>query len=89
MVGEYPPSTSYNILQHLSTYMYHCLTLSQQQILDNSKLKEFADKNFKFDENDRKSSRWLENTVWKREIALYKHFLLFQQCFQKTCTADM
>ena len=41
----------------------------KRQILEASKLKEFADDNFKFDENDRKSSRWLESTVGKGEIA--------------------
>ena len=35
------------------------------------------------------SSKWLENTVGKEEIAPYVHFLLFPLCFQKTCTADM
>ena len=30
-----------------------------------SKLKEFADDNFKFDENGRKLSKWVENTVGK------------------------
>ena len=30
----------------------------------------------------------VENTVGKGEIAGYEHFLLFPQCFQKTCTAD-
>ena len=30
----------------------------------------------------------LENTVGKGEIAHYEQFLLFPQCFQKTCTAD-
>ena len=29
-----------------------------------------------------------ENTVGKREIARYEQFLLFPQCFVKTCTAD-
>ena len=29
-----------------------------------------------------------ENTVGKGEIAHYEQFLLFPQCFQKTCTAD-
>ena len=29
-----------------------------------------------------------ENTLGKGEIACYKQFLLFPQCFQKTCTAD-
>ena len=31
----------------------------------------------------------MENTVGKGEIAWYKQFLLFPQCFQKTWTADM
>ena len=58
------------------------------QILDSSKLKEVADDNFKFDESGRKLSKWVENTVGKREIAHYEQFLLFPQCFYKTCTAD-
>ena len=54
-------------------------------ILDSSKLKEFADNNFKFDKNGRKLSKWVENSVGKGEIARYKQFLLFPQCFQKAC----
>ena len=50
-----------------------------------SKLKEFADHNFKFDENGRKLSKRIENTVGKKEIACYEQFLLFPQCFQKVC----
>ena len=57
-------------------------------ILQWSKLKELADNNFEFDENGRKFSKWVENTVGKGEIARYEQFLLFPQCFQKTCTAD-
>ena len=57
-------------------------------MLDPSKLKEFADDNFKLDDNGRKFSKRVENTVGKGEIALYEQFLLFSQCFQKTCTAD-
>ena len=55
------------------------------KILDSSKLKEFANDNFKFDENGRKLSIWVENTVGKEEIARYEQFLLFPQCFQKAC----
>ena len=29
-----------------------------------------------------------ENAVEKEEIVRYKQFLLFPQCFQKSCTAD-
>ena len=64
------------------------LPFSKRQILDSSQLKEFADNNFKLDEKDRKFSKWVENTVGKGEIARYEQFLLFSQCFQKTCTAD-
>ena len=60
----------------------------KQQVLDSPKLKELADDNFKFDENCRKFSKQVENTVRKGEIARYEQFLLFPQCFQKTCTAD-
>ena len=55
--------------------------------LDSSKLKEFADDSFKFHENGRKFSKWVENTVGKGEIASYEPFLLFQECFPKTCAA--
>ena len=43
-------------------------------------MKEFVDDNFKSDENGRKCSNRIENSVGKGEIA---------QCFQRTCTADM
>ena len=48
-------------------------------------MKEFADDNFKFDENGKKLSKLVENTVGKGEIARYEQFLLFPQCFQKAC----
>ena len=36
------------------------------------------------------SPKWVENTVGgKGEIARFEQFLLFPQCFQKTCSADM
>ena len=54
-------------------------------LLDSSKLKEFADGNFKFDKNGRKLSKRVKNTVGKGEIARYKQFLLFPQCFQRAC----
>ena len=44
--------------------------------------------NFRFDENGRLFSKLVENTVGKGEIACYKQFLLFTQCFRKTCTTD-
>ena len=64
------------------------LTFPKRQILDTSKPEEFADNNFKFDEYGRKLSKRVENSVGKGEIARFEQFLLFPQCFQKTCTAD-
>ena len=58
-------------------------------MLEASKLKGLADDNFKFDDNGRKFSEWVENAVGKGEIAHYKQFLLFSLCFQKTYAADM
>ena len=58
---------------------------TRRQILDSSKLKEFADDNFRFDENGRKLSKRVENTVGKGEIARYEQFLLFPQCFRTAC----
>ena len=52
-----------------------------------TKLKEFADDYSNFNENGRKFSKLVENTVGKGEIALYQQFLHFPPCFQKTCTA--
>ena len=77
----------------LSTEIYHgfneqTILTSKTKNLDPSKLKEFADNNSKFDENGRKSSKRVENTVAIGEIAHNEQFLLFPQCFQKTCTAD-
>ena len=50
----------------LSTYVR-----LKQQILDSSKLKEFADDNFKFHENGRKFSKRVEKTVGKGEFARF------------------
>ena len=59
------------------------LTLSQA-----TTFRRFQTDNFKLNENGRKFSKWVEDTVGKGEIARYEQFLLFPQCFQKICTAD-
>ena len=64
------------------------LPFPKGQTLDSSKLKEFADDNHKFGKNGKKFSNKVEHTVGKGKIACYEQFLLFPQCFQKTCTAD-
>ena len=42
----------------------------KRQILDSSKLKEFADGNFKFDENSEKFSERVQNTGKRRNCSL-------------------
>ena len=61
--------------------MFVCLvglfnSFSKRQIWDSSKLKEFTDDNFKFNENGGKFSKRVENTVEKGEIARYAQFFL-------------
>ena len=68
--------------------MTHILRDFNWQILDLSKLKEFADNNFKFDENGGKFSKREGNIVGEVEIARYEQFFLFLWYFQKTCTTD-
>ena len=59
--------------------------LSNDKILDWSKLKQSADNSFEFHVNSRKFSKLVENTVGKGDIACYQQFRLFPQCFQKAC----
>ena len=77
-------------LQMLSiwTRLELCLVVKSKpfpkpQILDSFKLKVFAYDSFKHDENGAKFSKRIENTVGNGEIACYKQFPLFPQCFQK------
>ena len=53
----------------------------KRQILDFSKLKEFTDDKFEFDENGRQFYKQVENTVGKGEIGHNEQFLLFPLCF--------
>ena len=68
--------------------VFFLLPFPKPQILNLSKLIEFADNNFIFDENGRELSESIENTVGKGEIARYEQFLLFPQYFQKAFTSD-
>ena len=49
----------------------HLKLFPKRQILDSSKIKDFPEDNFEFDENGRKFSKWIENTAGKGEIARY------------------
>ena len=64
------------------------LPFPRRQMLDSSKLKEFADDNFKFDGSVIMSSNWLEKH-WEKEKLLITSNFSFPQCFHKTCTAYM
>ena len=55
----------------------------KRQILDSSKLEEFADDNFELNENGRKSSERAENTVGKGEIARLRAISPFPTVFSK------
>ena len=68
----------------------HChLTLTKRQILDFSKLKEFADDNSKFDENGRKFSTRVDNTVEKEKLRIMSNFSfscsVFERLVLQTC----
>ena len=58
-----------------------CLNLSKATNFRFFLTKDFADDYSKFDENGRKFSKRVENTMGKGEIARYEQFLLFPQCF--------
>ena len=62
--------TIYEELDNISSDLINISSkpFPKQRILDPWKLKECADDNFKFDENGRKFSKWLENTVGMGEV---------------------
>ena len=64
---------------------FYIIPFPNDRFLNSSKLKQSGGDNLKFDENRRKFSNWVENTVGKEEIAHYEQVLLFPQCFQKDC----
>ena len=55
------------------------------QILDSSKLREIADDNFNFNllVNGRMFSKWVENTVGKRELLIMSNFSFSHSAFQR------
>ena len=56
----------------------------KRQMLDSSKLKEFADDNFIFDENGREFSKRIDNTVGeKKELLVATNFSFFHSVFKR------
>ena len=71
-LSSYNSSSSQDLdlfLMKLSNSTSTLYLFTKQQILASSKLKVFAGKNFKLDENGKKFSKIVENTVGKGEIA--------------------
>ena len=59
------------------------LSLSQTTNLGSLKLNESADDNFKFDENDKKFSKWVENTGPEKEKLLVTSNFPFPSVFKR------
>ena len=55
----------------------------KRQFLDSFKLTEFADDKLKFDENDRKFSKQVENTVEKGELPIMRNFSFSHSVFKR------
>ena len=72
-----------NLQQFLNSVLLSFKPLTRRQILDSSKLKELTDDNFKFDENSRKLSKRVENTVEKRRICSVRAISPFPTVFSK------
>ena len=54
----------------------------KRQILDSPKLEEFVNNKFRFDENGRKFSKWIENTVGKGELLVTSNFSFSHSVFK-------
>ena len=67
---------------------YSCKTFPKRQILDSSKLKDFADDNFEPDENRRKFSKRVEKAVGKKEKLLVMSNFYFPTVVKRLVTAD-
>ena len=60
------------------------LTLTQTTYFRLFQTEKVYRRQFKFNENGRRVSKWVENTLGKEEIVRYEQFLLFKQCVQNT-----
>ena len=68
----------------IKTYTQWSLSpFPKRQILDSSKLKEFAGENFKFDENEGKSFKRIENTVGKEKLLVTSNFSFSHSAFKR------
>ena len=63
--------------------MNFCEPFSKRQILDSSKMEQFADDNFISDKNGRKFSKRVKNTVGKGEIAVTSNCFFSNSVFKR------
>ena len=73
LLGLYNMKILYPKLKNICRRRLKALKLPfpKRQILDSSKLKAFADINFRFNKNDAKFSKMVKKTVGKGEIAVF------------------
>ena len=88
LYGVLMPFSTVFHLYRSSLCTYPCypevlLILSLTTNFNASKLKEFADDNFKFDENGREFSKWVENTAGKRRNCSLRAISPFPKVFSK------
>ena len=62
-------ANAFNLVMSKNFFLVKSLPFPKLHVLDSSKLEEFTDNNFVFDENSRKLSKQVENAVGKGEIA--------------------
>ena len=75
------PSKLGSVLLNYFSFELTLHSLPDDKIVDWYKLKQFADNTLKCISNEKHVPYRVENIVRKREIACYKQFLLFSQCF--------
>ena len=63
--------------------IYRRIALSQRQILDSSNFKQFADNNFKFDEDGRKFYTWVETLCEKEKLLVRSNFFFSFSVFKR------
>ena len=89
-IGDYIQSSPKIGNVSVNQYGLLFIPLPDDKILDWSKLKQIPDDVLKYIQNEKQVLYKVENIVRKGEIACFKQFLLFSQCFSQlyiTCAS--
>ena len=78
-ISQYPTGK-----HEIKCYLRILLVLLKKNILGQSKFKGFADDKINVTQKLKFVLERVENIVGKGENAVYEHFLLYPQCFQRT-----